>query len=200
MIDFKANNYVIGVDEVGVGPLAGPVVAAAVLVDVSVMEMAVKDSKLLSAGKREQLAELLSKQYKYSIAVVEPSVIDKINILNATKKAMALAISELWQFGDYPTYIDGNRVPFTDPKIRAIVKGDMLLKPISAASIVAKVARDKIMLKLSREYPKYGWERNVGYGTKTHIEAIREFGSTEYHRQSFLSKIAKGLASCDNAV
>ncbi len=189
MIDFKSNGYVIGVDEVGVGPLAGPVVAAAILVDASIMDIAVKDSKLLSAARREELLSVLLGKYKYCISIVEPSVIDKINILNATKKAMTMAISELRQLGDYPVYVDGNRMPFEDNKMQAVVKGDVLLKPISAASILAKVTRDAIMARLSEKHPQYGWERNAGYGTKAHIEAIKEFGSTRQHRQSFLGSI-----------
>lgn len=186
---FKSSNYVIGVDEVGRGPLAGPVVVAAILTDSSILEMPVKDSKLLSPKRREELVGVLTTKYKYSIAIVEPSVIDKINILNATKKAMTLAISELKRLGDYPVYVDGNQLPFEDGNIQAVVKGDLLLKPISAASIIAKVTRDNIMLKLSQKHPQYGWDRNSGYGTKEHIEAIKQFGATTEHRASFLGKI-----------
>ncbi len=186
---FKSNEYVIGVDEVGRGPLAGPVVVAAVLVDASIMAISVKDSKLLSLKRRNALFEELTGKYKYSIAVVEASVIDKINIFNATKKAMTLTISELKALGDYPVFIDGNQLPFQDNNMYAVVKGDLLLKPISAASIIAKVTRDRIMYKLSEKHPEYSWHKNAGYGTKFHIDAIKQFGITSEHRVSFLNKI-----------
>jgi ribonuclease HII len=185
---FEHDEYLIGVDEVGRGPLAGPVVVGAILVDKSIMEMPVKDSKLLSPSKREALFSELTARYKYSIAIVQPSVIDKINILNATKKAMTLAISELLQLGDYKVYVDGNQAPFSDTKIKAVVKGDLLLKPISAASIIAKVTRDRIMCELAQKHPEYAWDRNAGYGTKQHMQALKEHGPSVYHRVSFLSK------------
>lgn len=194
MMLFKSTNYVIGVDEVGRGPLAGPVVVAAILVDASILEMPVKDSKLLPAKRREELARELIAKYRYSIAIVEPSVIDKINILNAVKKAMTLAITELKHLGDYPVYVDGNQKPFEDENMHAIVKGDLLLKPISAASIIAKVERDKIMSRLALDHPNYSWDSNAGYGTKAHIEAIKQFGVTKEHRMSFLGKI-EGIIS-----
>jgi ribonuclease HII len=183
---FEHNEFLIGVDEVGRGPLAGPVVVGAILVDKSIMQMPVKDSKLLSPPKREKLFAELTTRYKYSIAIVQPSIIDKINILNATKKAMTLAISELLQLGDYKVYVDGNQAPFKDTNIETVVKGDLLLKPISAASIIAKVTRDRIMSELSKKHPEYAWERNSGYGTKQHMQALKEYGPSVHHRFSFI--------------
>lgn len=186
MFQFNNRKFVIGVDEVGRGPLAGPVVVASILVDESILNMNVKDSKLLSKPVRNKLFEQLVANYKYCLAVVEPNVIDKINILNATKKAMIMAISELRQYGDYDAYVDGNFKPIDEPNTFCVIKGDLLLKPISAASIIAKVFRDELMTKLADQHPEYHWHKNSGYGTPAHIQAIRELGPTIYHRKNFI--------------
>ncbi len=187
--------YLIGVDEAGRGPIAGPVVAAAILCDDSVNALPVTDSKLMSAKKRESCFEYLIKNYKYSVAVVEAPCIDKINILNATKQAMSMAIQDLWQFHKCKTLIDGNFIPFEDVDLECIIKGDLKVKAISAASVIAKVTRDKIMHDLAKIYPQYGWVKNAGYGTKSHYAAINDNGLTEFHRRSFLKKIIGGNAA-----
>lgn len=195
LIDFPSNSdYIIGVDEVGRGPLAGPVVVSAILVDKSVMDLPVKDSKLLSIKKRDALFQELKSLYKYSIAIVSPADIDKLNILNATKKAMSMAITELKCVNDCPVFVDGNFTPYDAPDIKCIIKGDIIFKPISAASIIAKVFRDELMTQYSKDYPMYDWHKNMGYGTKVHIDAIRQYGLTPLHRRSFVKNLDLGNA------
>lgn len=181
------SNMVAGIDEVGRGPLAGPVVAACVHIpDLSLPWLAdVTDSKTLTKKKREHLAPLIQQYCVWSIAEISPQVVDEINILQATMRAMEQCAHDLSIQPDF-IYVDGNRLPPALPcDAEAVVKGDSKIKEIGCASIIAKVYRDKIMERLSNEFPHYEWETNSGYGTKKHIDAIQKYGVTTHHRQSF---------------
>lgn len=174
---------VVGVDEVGRGPLCGPVTAAAVLLDPDNIPAGLADSKTLSLAKREAIAAEIHRTAKVCIAHASVEEIDQINILRASHLAMTRAIAGLE--ADF-ALIDGNLIPKDIPvSARAIVKGDAKSLSIAAASIVAKVARDRIMLELAEKYPGYGWETNAGYPTKTHLEALLTLGITPVHRRSF---------------
>ena len=175
--------YVVGVDEVGRGPLCGPVTAAAVRLDPARIPAGLADSKTLSLAKREALAAEIHAVAQVSIAHASVEEIDQINILRASHLAMTRAIAALP--ADF-VLIDGNLIPkdLTLPA-RAVVKGDAKCLSIAAASIVAKVARDKIMVDLAQQYPGYGWEANAGYPTKAHLEALLNLGITPAHRRSF---------------
>ncbi len=180
---------IAGVDEAGRGPLAGPVVAAAVIFDNDVEIPGVKDSKKLSEKKRESLFdEIIRNSLSYGIGIVYQREIDEINILQATLKAMASAVSQLKNKPDL-ILVDGNKTFETETEIKPIIKGDAKSFSIAAASIIAKVTRDRIMQIFALDYPEYDWHKNKGYGTKQHIEAIKKFGATEIHRKSFLTKI-----------
>lgn len=178
--------YVAGVDEVGRGPLAGPVVAAAVILDPMQPIEGLMDSKKLSESRRETLAaEIREKALSFAIARVDVDEIDHINILQASLRAMSIAVSALKQAPDY-VMIDGNRIP-SDLTIaaEAVIKGDDRVACISAASIIAKVARDNEMIEMEQLYPGYGLAKHKGYPTKVHIEALEQLGVTPIHRRSF---------------
>lgn len=185
-IERKLTGIVIGVDEVGRGPIAGPVVAAAVIVDDAALGWGINDSKKLSKTKREFLYNEITSKYPYSISVIEPAIIDNINILQATLLAMREAISQINHKYD-SIIIDGNITPLKQHNCHAIIKGDTKSISIAAASIVAKVYRDRLMNKLDQLHPHYGWHKNVGYGTKEHFLAIEKHGLTVHHRRSFLT-------------
>ncbi|MGG5252967.1 ribonuclease HII [Neobacillus sp. SM06] len=175
---------IAGVDEVGRGPLAGPVVAAAVILPENFSLPGIDDSKKLFEQKREEYAAIIRKQAEaVSVSFIEPAVIDAINIYQATKKAMASAIASLATQPDF-LLIDAMKLDTPYPS-ESIVKGDAKSISIAAASIIAKVARDHYMKQLSRQYPEYGFEQNMGYGTKEHLQAINLFGITPEHRKSF---------------
>lgn len=176
---------IAGVDEVGRGPLAGPVTAAAVRLDPARIPEGLRDSKQLTARRREALAEAILAVADVAVAHASVEEIDRINILQASFLAMRRAVAGL---SEPPAYllIDGNRVPADLPcPATALVKGDALSLSIAAASIVAKVARDRIMAELARDCPGYGWERNAGYPTAAHVVALKTLGVTPYHRRSF---------------
>lgn len=177
--------FIAGIDEAGRGPLAGPVVAAAVILPSEYLNSEIKDSKKLSKAKREELFETINKEaLAIGMKVVDADVIDKCNILNATLQAMRDAVLELTTAPDF-LLIDGNRrVPITTPQ-KTIVKGDSLSISIAAASIIAKVNRDRIMEMYHRQFPQYNFQQNKGYGTKEHLDAIRKFGICKIHRKSF---------------
>lgn len=181
------NKVIAGIDEAGRGPLAGPVVAAAVIIDQQNILPNINDSKKLSQIQREFLYQQIIENYKYSVAIINPEEIDKINILQATIKACILAATTLDITPDV-ILIDGN-MKFTDRRFVSIVKGDEKSLSIAAASIVAKVTRDKIMEELHYVYPMYNWLSNKGYGTKEHINSIIKYGKTIHHRESFKVKI-----------
>ncbi|MCI5729810.1 MAG: ribonuclease HII [Clostridia bacterium] len=180
---------VCGVDEAGRGPLAGPVCAAAVILPAGLVIEGVNDSKKLSEKKREELFPVIcEKALAYGIGWADEREIDEINILQATYRAMKRAVESLPLTADY-ALIDGNRMPPLDIPGTTIVKGDALSMSIAAASILAKVSRDRVMVQFSREYPQYGFEQHKGYGTAAHVQALREYGPCPLHRQSFLQKI-----------
>lgn len=183
----KGYNLVCGVDEAGRGPLAGPVFAAAVILPKGFIVEGANDSKKLSEKKREALFEKIKEEaLYYSIAMVDEKVIDKVNILNATFIAMNNAIDNLEQKPDF-VMIDGNKIPVgLEIPSEAIVKGDANSISIACASILAKVSRDRYMLKMSEKYPQYLFEKHKGYGTKLHYQMLDEYGPSEIHRQSFL--------------
>lgn len=180
--------FVCGTDEVGRGPLAGPVVCAAVIMPTDVIIDGVDDSKKLSAKKRAALAELIKqKAIAYAICRVEPQVIDRINILEATKLCMKNAVESLTITPDF-VISDGNMTLDIAIPQRSIIKGDALSYSIGAASVIAKVYRDALMAEYSKTYPYYGFENNAGYGTAAHIAAIKEHGLCPVHRRSFTKK------------
>ena len=177
---------IAGVDEVGRGPLAGPVCVACVMMPLDDVIEGVDDSKKISEKKRELLFEQIKeKAVCYSIQMVDEQTIDKINILEATKLAMKKAINGLDVKPDV-VLVDAISKLDVDVEIRGIIKGDALSYSIGCASILAKVTRDRLMCELAKEYPEYGFEKHKGYGTKQHIEAIKEYGPCVYHRLSFL--------------
>ena len=181
------NKYIeAGCDEVGRGCLAGPVVAASVILDENFNNFLIKDSKTLSKTSIKELAEYIKTNARdYAIAELPPEFIDKHNILNASIHAMHLALDQLKVRPEF-ILVDGNRFhPYNYIPHQCVVKGDSKVLSIAAASILAKDYRDRLMEKLHEEYPQYGWAKNVGYPTKAHRDAIREFGPTPYHRMSF---------------
>ena len=185
-IESNYQGVVAGVDEAGRGPLAGPVVAAAVIIDQNNLTKDIKDSKKLSKNKREELYVKITQNYVWSIGVVEPKEIDEINILEATKKACVLAVEGLIKEPSV-VIVDGN-MKFSDKRFVSYIKGDDKSISIAAASIIAKVTRDRIMGLLHQEFPYYFWAKNSGYGTKEHISAIEKYGSSIHHRLSFKLK------------
>ncbi len=186
----KGYTAVCGVDEAGRGPLMGPVCAAAVILPTGVMIEGVNDSKKLSEKRREALYGVIKEQaLAWSVAFASVEEIEQLNILNATYLAMNRAIEGLQLSADY-ALIDGNRVP-KDIKIdcETVVKGDSKSASIAAASILAKVTRDRLILEYDKEFPEYGFAAHKGYGTKAHIDAIKQYGPCKHHRPSFLKKI-----------
>ena len=175
---------VAGVDEAGRGPLAGPVVAAAVILDPRGIPAGLDDSKKLRPAQREHLFMMLQNTAEISVAIADIERIDTDNILQATLWAMAEAVHKLEQTPDL-ALVDGNQEPELNCFCKTLVKGDALSLSIAAASIAAKVVRDKIMDELAEEFPGYGWERNRGYGTREHMAALEKLGPTPYHRRSF---------------
>ncbi len=176
---------VAGLDEVGRGPLAGPVTAAAVILDPARIPEGIDDSKALAAPRREALAAEILATAEVAVIHVEVAEIDCINILHAAMAAMHRAVAAL---GLAPCHalVDGNRCPDGLPcPATPVVGGDALCLSISAASIVAKVARDRLMVELAQQHPGYGWETNAGYATKMHLSALRDLGATPHHRRSF---------------
>lgn len=178
---------VCGVDEAGRGPLAGPVFAAAVILPKGYIVEGANDSKKLSEKKREILFDKIKEEaIYYSIAKIDEKTIDKVNILNATFMAMNEAVNTLGVSPDY-VMIDGNKVPKgMKYPAKAIVKGDANSISIACASILAKVSRDRYMLKMAEKYPQYQFEKHKGYGTKLHYQMLDEYGASDIHRQSFL--------------
>lgn len=179
---------VAGVDEAGRGPLAGPVVAACVVLDKNYPILGANDSKKLSAKKREQLYdEIMTCALSVSVGIVDNETIDQINILNATMLAMQQAISKACLPLDY-ILVDGNKTPGID-RCQAIVGGDGKSMSIACASIIAKVTRDRIMDEAAVLYPQYGFEKHKGYGTKLHTQMLIEHKNCPLHRRTFISKI-----------
>ena len=182
----EISKYIIGVDEVGRGPLAGPVVSAAVRLSKNFNITELNDSKKLSKSKREEVYNLIINKCEYQLGISNVEEIDKLNILQATFLSMRRAINKFKLPSNYKILVDG---PWSFDKanknILPKIKGDSIYPSIAAASIIAKVYRDNLMLNLSKEYSNYLWERNSGYGTKKHIQAIKLHGITKHHRKSF---------------
>ncbi len=193
MLEFENSVYetgkslIAGIDEAGRGPLAGPVCAAAVILPKGLVIEEINDSKKLTEKKREKLFDvIIEKAIAYSIQFCEPDVIDEINIRQATHKAMENAVKNLSVEPEH-IFIDGNdNIPFDSP-YTYIVKGDAKSHTIAAASILAKVSRDRLMVELDAKYPQYGFAKHKGYGTKAHMEAIQQYGVSEVHRKSFMT-------------
>ena len=182
--DLSYDQPVAGVDEVGRGPLAGPVVAAAVIIDINNIPNGINDSKRLSKKKREEISNEIIKYSIYSIAEASVEEIDQINILQASLLAMKRAIEGLSK-KPKTVLVDGKFKPKTNLPTHTIVKGDSKSLAIAASSIIAKVYRDNLMTDLSKKYPEYLWNKNAGYGTKEHLLAIKKCGITPIHRKSF---------------
>ena len=181
----KGHLYIAGCDEVGRGPLAGPVVAAAVILNPDVLIEGLNDSKKLSMKKRVALdIEIREKALAFKIVYIYPDEIDKINIYQASKKAMIEAIKEL---DIVPSYVLSDAMPLNDLGIPylSIIKGDTKSATIAAASIIAKVERDNYMVQMSELYPEYGFEKHKGYPTKQHVEALNKFGVLDIHRKTY---------------
>lgn len=192
--DLEKGESVIGVDEAGRGPLAGPVVAAAVKLKKYSSELQeINDSKKLTEKKREKLFDVVMENFYVGIGMASPQEIDEINILNATFLAMRRAIENLDEKSGVDNIlilVDGNfKIREYNGKQEAVIKGDAKSLSIAAASIIAKVTRDRILVKDGEKYPEYLFEKHKGYGTKAHKEALLKYGITPIHRKSFLTKI-----------
>ena len=174
-----------GVDEVGRGSLVGPVYAAAVILKQNINKKKLKDSKKISKKQRELLEKYIKKNSYWSIGFASLKEIEKLNILNASLLAMKRAIRKLKEKPG-KILIDGNKLPkMENHNLKYVIKGDQKIPEISAASIIAKVSRDRLISKMSKKFSKYKWDKNAGYGTKDHIAAIRKFGVTKHHRKTF---------------
>ena len=179
---------ICGVDEAGRGPLAGPVCAAAVILPSGLEIPGLTDSKKLTDKKRRELFPIIKEQaIAYGVGLASHEVVDEINILQATYLAMERALAQLTVKPDI-ALIDGNRAKDFGLPVRTVVKGDSLSMNIAAASILAKVTRDDLMLEMAKEYPEYSFEVHKGYGTKAHYEALRQHGASPIHRKTFLKK------------
>ncbi len=176
---------IAGVDEVGRGSLIGPVYAAAVILNKSINKKLLKDSKSLSKDKREEVFSYIKKNSIWALGQASVKEIEKINILHASLLAMKRAIKNLKKKPNL-VLIDGNKLPdLKNYNLKYVIKGDQKIPSISAASIVAKVSRDKFITTLSKKFKNYGWETNYGYGTKKHLSALKKLGATPHHRKTF---------------
>ena len=178
-------SLIAGVDEVGRGSLIGPVYAAAVILKKNLDKKKLKDSKKLTKKNREILEKYIKKNSHWSIGSASLKEIEKLNILNASLLAMKRAIKKLKK-KPMQVLIDGNKVPkIKNYNLKYVIKGDEKIPEISAASIIAKVSRDRLITKMSKKYIRYSWNKNSGYGTKDHLSAIKKFGITKHHRKTF---------------
>lgn len=178
------SGIIAGIDEAGRGPWAGPVVAAAAILDTNNIPRGIDDSKKLSSAKREALFDFIVQNAHTGVGIASVAEIDSLNILGATKLAMRRALEALPVRADV-ALVDGNRAPELYCKAVTLIGGDAKSLSIAAASIVAKVTRDRMMKELAREFPGYGWEKNAGYGTALHQAGLAQFGVTPHHRRSF---------------
>lgn len=186
----KGIETICGIDEAGRGPLAGPVVVATVIMPKDSMIEGVNDSKKISANKREIIYDkIIEEAISYSVGIISQNEIDEINILNATKKGLTTAIEGLEIKPDRILVDALNKIDTLGIPYDSIIKGDAKCYSIAAASIIAKVTRDRIMSEWDKVYPQYGFEKHKGYGTKMHIDAIKEYGLTPLHRLSFVKNI-----------
>jgi ribonuclease HII len=184
-LEISAGGIVAGVDEAGRGPWAGPVVASAVILNQKRIPSGINDSKKLTTAKRESLYERILECAVVGIGISTVEEIDALNILGATKLAMQRAVSMLGRTEITMVLVDGNQPPALAFKTQAVIGGDEKCLSIAAASIVAKVARDRMMCELAEIHCEYGWETNVGYGTRHHQDALAKYGVTNHHRRSF---------------
>ena len=176
---------IAGVDEVGRGSLVGPVFAATVIFKKNLDKKKIKDSKQLSKNQRNFLEKYIKKNSIWTIGSASLKEIEELNILNASLLAMKRSIKKL-RSKSYLIMIDGNKLPIMNGyKLKSVIKGDQKVPEISAASIIAKVSRDRLISKMSKKFTKYAWNKNSGYGTKQHIKAIKKFGITKHHRKTF---------------
>ena len=204
MLDYQEQFYsdkvklIVGVDEAGRGPLAGPVVAAACILPRTYINKEINDSKQLSEKKREELFEVIKKDaISYGVGIVSAEEIDELNIYEATKKAMTMAINNLKSKFDI-ILTDAMPLKGFDVEVVPIIKGDAKALPIAAASIIAKVTRDHMMLELAKKYPEYGFEEHKGYGTAKHMEALKKFGPIKgIHRFSYKPVMKISLQEMD---
>ena len=188
----KGIEKICGIDEAGRGPLAGPVVVAAVIMPQDSMIEGVNDSKKVSEKKREKLyEEITATAIAWGVGIIEPQEIDNINILNATKKGLTIALKELTEKPDLILVDALTGIDTLGISYQSIIKGDAKSYSIAAASIIAKVTRDRIIREWDKIYPQYGFEKHKGYGTKMHIEAIKEYGITPLHRKTFVKNFTK---------
>ena len=179
-----SNKIYFGVDEVGRGCLAGPVFAAAIKLDQNNFPEGINDSKKLNKSKRLEIFKALVKKCEYSVGISSVKEIEELNILQSSLLAMNRALKKI-NIKNHVILVEGNFSPDKDKNIRTVIKGDQKCISIAAASIIAKVSRDLFMEELSLKFPNYNWEKNCGYGTKKHLEAIKKFGITEHHRKTF---------------
>ena len=185
----KGYKLICGIDEAGRGPLCGPVVAAAVILRPDDLIAGVNDSKKISEKKREELYDIImDRALAVGVGVSDVAMIEEVNILNATKLAMKDAVESLKIRPEY-ILVDGNQMINTDITGETVVSGDAKSESIAAASIIAKVTRDRMLLDYDKEYPEYGFAKHKGYGTKAHTEAIKTYGLTPIHRESFCRKL-----------
>jgi len=185
----KGYSLICGIDEAGRGPLAGPVAAGAVILPRGCKILYVNDSKKLSEKRREELSERIKEEaIAFSVAMVDNRRIDEINILQATYEAMRKAVESLKVKPDF-LLVDGMAFPGSPVSMEPVVKGDALSFSVAAASILAKVARDRLMRDYDVAYPEYGYAKHKGYGTAAHMEAIRKYGPSPIHRKSFITRI-----------
>ncbi len=184
----RGYDCIAGIDEAGRGSWSGPVVAAAVVfhseLQTKITDIGLNDSKKITANRRDTLFDIICENADVGVGFASAQEIDEINILQATFLAMGRAMKNLTVSPDF-VLVDGNKEPPIQSKVKAIVKGDATSSSIAAASIVAKVTRDKLMVELDSRCPGYGWEQNKGYGTKQHQEGLRRFGVTDHHRKSY---------------
>ena len=194
--EMQCGGCVAGVDEAGRGPWAGPLVAGAVIFEKLKAPDGIHDSKQLSAAKREALYTKISDNALVGVGIASVEEIDLLNILGATKLAMQRAVAALKIIPDV-VLVDGNQPPKFNQKTIALVKGDSISTSIAAASIIAKVTRDRLMQELHDLFPHYGWNRNAGYGTSLHVKGLAQFGITPHHRKSFapIRKLLDGQAA-----
>lgn len=184
--------YICGIDEAGRGPLAGPVVVATVVMPRDSMIEGVNDSKKVSEKKREELYEKITNEaLAYGVGIIDQKEIDRINILNATKEGLTMAIKELTIRPNLILVDALNKIDTDGIEYKSVIKGDAKCYSIAAASIIAKVTRDRIMRQWDQIYPQYGFEKHKGYGTAAHIAAIKEYGLCPLHRMSFVKNILK---------
>lgn len=195
MYAMEGYRQIAGIDEVGRGPLAGPVCAAAVILPEGLSLDGINDSKKLSEKKREYWYDvIIDRALAWSVSFVDPQTIDEINIRQATHLAMEQAAAGLKVTPDFLLVDGSDRIPFSIPSTY-IIKGDAKSQSIAAASIVAKVTRDRYMVEMAQKYPSYGFEKHKGYGTQLHMEAIRANGLTPLHRRSFITSKVLGQES-----